>query len=151
MTQFIRDFVAACVICQQVKVPNQKPGGLLQPLPIPEAIWEGISLDFVTGLPPVRGHSVIIVVVDRLSKYCHLGSLPATYSATMVVEYFVKQIVRLYGIPKNIVSDRDKVLLSLFWKDLFKMSGTTLSLSSAYHSETDGQTEIVNKVIEMYL
>lgn len=69
-----------------------KPMGLLQPLPIPMATWEDLSMDFVTGLPAVRGHMVIIVVVDRLSKYCHLGSLSANYSAMLVADYFIKRI-----------------------------------------------------------
>lgn len=110
-----------------------------------------MSLDFVTGLLPVNGHAVIIVVVDRLSKYCHIGSLPTSYSATTVADYFVKNIIRLHGIPKKMVSDRDKVFLSKFWQEVFKKSGTTLSMSTAYHMESNGQTEIVNKTIEVYL
>lgn len=119
MTHFIKDFVAECSVCQQVKLLSAKPFGLLQPLQIPEAIWEDINLDFITGLPPVRGQAVIIVVVDRLSKYCHLGSLPTSYSATTVVDFFVRQIIRLHGIPRNMVSDRDKIFLSKFWQEVF--------------------------------
>lgn len=118
---------------------------------IPTAVWEDISLNFITRLPSVRGHSVILVVVDRLSKYCHLGSLPETYSAVLVARYFTEHIVRLHGIPKKLVSDRDRVFLSKFWQELFHLSGTTLSMSSAYHPESDGQTEVVNKTIELYL
>lgn len=110
-----------------------------------------VSIDFVTGLPPVKGHSVIVVVVDRLSKYCHLGSLPESYTAVSVAHFFTDHIVRLHGIPKKLVSDRDKVFLSRFWKELFLRSGTTINMSSAYHPESDGQTEIVNKTIEGYL
>lgn len=151
MNRRIKEFVAACVTCQQTKILPVRPLGLLQPLPIPEAIWEEISMDFVTGLPLVKGKSVIIVVVDRLSKYCHLGSLSATYTAVSVAEFFVEHIVRLHGIPTKIVSDRDRVFLSKFWKELFSRSGMTLCMSTAYHPETDGQTEIVNKTIEGYL
>lgn len=151
MSQFVKNFVASCVVCQQVKLPPTKPAGLLQPLDISQVIWEELSLDFITGLPVVRGQSVIIVVVDRLSKYCHLESLPAGYSATMVADYFIKEIIRLHRIPKRMVSDRDKVFLSRFWQEIFSRSGTTLSLSTAYHPQTDGQTEIVNKTIEGYL
>lgn len=99
MTRFIKDFIAGCATCQQIKVTPAKPLGFLQPLEIPSAIWEEIGLDFITRLPTVKGQSVIIVVVDRLSKYCHLGSLAASYSASTVAEYFVKQIFRLHGIP----------------------------------------------------
>lgn len=133
MTRFIKDFVAGCVTCQQVKIVPAKPLGLLHSLDIPTTIWEDISLDFITGLPTVRGHSVIIVVVDRLSKYCHFGSLPASYTAVSVAEYFVKQIIRLHGVPKKMVSDRDKIFLSRFWQEVFKRRGTTLGMSTAYH------------------
>lgn len=93
--------------------------GLLQPLPIPTTIWEEVSMDFVIGFPTVRGQSVICVVVDQLSKYCHLGSLIANYSASSVAEYFINQVICLHGIPKTIVFDRDKVFLSRFWKEIF--------------------------------
>lgn len=105
-------------------------------------------MDFVTGLPIVRGQSVIVVVVDRLTEYCHLGSLPAKYSAIMVNDFFMKEIVRLHGIPKSIVLDHNKIFLSRFWKELFANSGTTLQMSSSYHPKTDDQKKIVNKTIE---
>lgn len=151
MNKFVREFVAQCLVCQQVKILALKPMGLLQPLPIPIAIWEDLSMDFVTGLPVVLGHTVIIVVVDRLTKYCHLGSLPASYSAISVADYFIKQVIRLHGIPMTIVSDRDKIFLNKFWKEIFVRSGTTLKMTSAYHPDSDGQTEVVNKTIEQYL
>lgn len=125
--------------------------GLLQPLPIPVAMWEDLSMDFVTVLPPVKGQSVIVVVVDQLTKYCHLGSLLASYSTSLVVEHFIKQIIQLHGIPKTIVSDWDRVFLNKFWNKIFVKSGTTLKTSTAYHPESDGQSEIVNKTIEQYL
>lgn len=99
----------------------------------------------------VKRQSVIITVVNRLSKYCHLGSLPVGYSATSVVDFFVKQIIKLHGVPKKIISDRDKIFLSKFWQELFSKSGTTLRMSTTYHPQTDGQTKIVNKTIEGYL
>lgn len=89
---------------------------------------------------------MIIVVVDRLSKYCHLGSLPASHSALSVAEFDL-----LHRILKKMASNRDKVVLNKFWWKLFIKSGTTLSMSTAYHPGSDGQTEIVNKTIEVYL
>lgn len=138
MTSDVKEFVARCTICRQVKVALEKPLGLLHPLEIPTAIWEELSLDFITGLPPVKGHIVIIVMVDRLSKYFHIGSLPTSYSATVVADYFVKNIIRLHGISKKMVSDRDKVFLSKFWQEIFAKRGTTLNMSTAYHPESDG-------------
>lgn len=92
-----------------------------------------------------------MVVVDRFSKYCHLGSLPEAYSAKSVATFFTTDIVRLHDIPKKKVSDRDKVFLSRFWQELLKQSGTSIHMSSEYHPQMDGQTEIVNKTIEGYL
>ena len=121
------------------------------PLPIPPSVWEDLSVDFITGLPKVENKTVIIVVVDRLSKSCHLGALPTNYNASMVADFFVKEIIRLHGYPNSIVSDRDKVFLSRFWKELNKLCGTKLNFTSAYHPQSDGQTEVVNRGIEMYL
>lgn len=133
MRKQIKKFVVECLTCQQIKIPADKPLGLLLPLNIPMAIWEEVSVDFITGLSPVQGHSVIIVVVDRLSKYCHLGSLPETYSTKAVANYFTENIVRLHGIPMKLVSDRDRVFLSKFWQELLRQSGTSVNMSSAYH------------------
>lgn len=89
MKNDVRKFVENCITCQQSKATNQKPIRLLLPLPIPEAAWEDISMDFITHLPRVNGKTVIMVVVDRFSKFCHLGSLPTYFNATSVVDLFV--------------------------------------------------------------
>lgn len=151
MRRDIRAFVRCCVICQQAKLSHLHPAGLLQPLPIPNRIWEDIAMDFIIGLPQVRNYSVILVVVDRLSKYGHFIPLPANFSSQTVAEAFLQQIIRLHGIPRTIVSDRDKSFTSGFWRHLMKLQGTTLCLSSAYHPQSDGQSEILNKCLEMYL
>lgn len=98
----------------------------------------------------VGGKSVIVVIVDHLTKYCDLGMVSFGFTATSVAEYFVNQIVRLHGMPKTITSDCDKIFMSLFWKELFARSGATLKMSSTYHPKTDGQTEITNKTIKQY-
>ncbi|MCH83675.1 hypothetical protein A2U01_0004501, partial [Trifolium medium] len=128
-----------------------KPGGLLQPLPIPENVWEDISMDFVAELPISSGYSVILVVVDRFSKGVHLGALPAQFTAYKVAELFINLICKIHGLPKSIVSDRDPIFISKFWADLFKFSGTLLRMSSSYHPQTDGQIEVTNRTIEQYL
>ncbi|WVY91245.1 hypothetical protein V8G54_036759 [Vigna mungo] len=151
MNKDVQQFVQACLICQQAKMSHTLPAGLLQPLPIPEQIWEDIAMDFITGLPPSNGFTVILVVVDRLSKYGHFSPLKADYSSKSVVENFVKSVVKLHGILKTIVSDRDKVFLSHFWQQLFKLSGTSLHMSTAYHPPSDGQSKSLNKCLEMYL
>lgn len=151
MRKDIKSFIAQCVVCQQTKYPTSKPYGLLQPLPIPSNTWEDISLDFVTGLPNSGGYTVMLVVVGRFSKYVHLGALPSQFTAYKVAELFVNLICKLHGLPKSIISDRDPVFISKFRADLFKFSGTLLRMSSSYHPETDGQTEVTNRTIDQYL
>lgn len=108
-------------------------------------------MDFITGLPNSHGFTVIMVVVDCLSKYAHFVPMKADYNRKSVAEAFMSQIVKLHGIPKSIVSDRDKVFTSAFWQQLFKLQGTTLAMTSAYHPQSDGQPENLNKGLEMYL
>ncbi|MCH84407.1 hypothetical protein A2U01_0005239 [Trifolium medium] len=121
------------------------------PLPIPNQVWEDVAMDFITGLPKSFGFSVIMVVIDRLTKCSHLVAQKTDYTSKSVAESFMSQIVKLHGIPKSIVSDRDKVFTSSFWQNLFKLQGTSMAISIAYHPQTDGKSEALNKCLEMYL
>lgn len=145
------DFVNTCHICQQVKPFNKAPQGLLQPLPIPGQVWDSATMDFITHLPSSNGKTAILVVVDCLSKQAHFSALTPQFTAIHVTEVFVRDIIRLHGIPNSLVSDRDSIFISKFWQELFRLQGTQLSMSSAYHPQTDGQTEIVNRYLEDYL
>ncbi|VFQ85147.1 unnamed protein product [Cuscuta campestris] len=151
MRKDVRQFVRACVTCQGTKALRQKSGRLLQPLPVPVHVWDDITMDFIVGLPPSRGYTTVMVVVDRLSKYSHFAALPAMFDTPKATTLFVDLIVRLHGLPKSIVSDCDPIFMSNFWTPLFTLSGTTLKLSMAYHPQTDGQTKVRIRGLEQYL
>lgn len=147
----MRDFIGACAVCQKNKTGHLHPAGLLQPLEIPTSVWADISMDFIEGLPKVGGKFVILSVVDRFSKYAHFVTLGHPYTASSVACAFFTDIVRLHGMPSSIASDRDPVFTSNFWTELFRLAGVKLHLSSAFHPQSDGQTEVVNRIITMYL
>nr|ABB47439.2 retrotransposon protein, putative, Ty3-gypsy subclass [Oryza sativa Japonica Group] len=133
----------------RVKAEHQKPAGLLQPLKIPEWKWEEIGMDFITGLPRTSsGHDSIWVIVDRLTKVAHFIPVKTTYSGSRLAELYMARIVCLHGVPKKIVSDRGSQFTSNFWKKLQEEMGSKLNFSTAYHPQTDGQTERVNQILE---
>ena len=149
MKREIAKYVSRCLICQQVKAERQKPSGLLQPLPIPEWKWEHITMDFVSGLPRTpNGHDSIWVIVDRLTKSAHFLPVNKTYGMDKLAELYVNEIVKLHGPPVSIVSDRDPRFTSKFWKSLHEALGTGLSFSTAFHPQTDGQSERTIQTLE---
>lgn len=147
----VKQYVSHCVVCQQAKPEHIDSPGLLQPLPIPCKAWDIVSLDFVEGLPRSTRYDTILVVIDKFTKYGHFIPLSHPYTAQTVAQLYVDHIYKLHGLPKIIISDRDKVFTSNFWQQLFKLTDTTLNMSSSYHPQTDGQTERLNQCMETYL
>ena len=145
----IAKYVASCGVCQQVKAEHKKSAGLLKPLEIPEWKWEHITMDFVVGLPrSPRGNDAIWVVVDRLTKCAHFISMKTKNSAPDLVPLYIREVVRLHGVPKSIISDRDPKFVSNFWQRLQNALGTKHTLSTAFHPQTDGQSERTIQTLE---
>jgi hypothetical protein len=149
MRRDIAHYVACCDTCSRVKIEHQKPAGLLKPLAVPVWKWEDISMDFVVGLPRTpKGDDLVWVIVDRLTKVAHIVPVKTRYTTEKHAELYVEHILRLHGTPRSIVSDRGPQFVSKFWQSFHKLMGTTLNHNTAFHPQTDGQTETVNQVLE---
>lgn len=149
MKKEVANYVAQCSICQMVKAERGLPSGLLQSLPLPEWKWDMITMDFVTGLPRTAGgKDAIWVIVDRLTKSAHFLAIKKTDGVDVLAEKYLQEIVKLHGIPVSIVSDRDPRFTSMFWQAFQKALGTKVHLSTAYHPQTDGQSERTIQTLE---
>ncbi|KAG2768547.1 hypothetical protein PC129_g23611 [Phytophthora cactorum] len=145
--KWVRKYVRACEVCQRVKPAafSQTP---LQSLSTPSECWQSISMDFVFGLPPdSKRRTGAVVFVDRFSKMHHLAAVPAEVTAVQTARLFVDMMFKHHGMPLDIVSDRDPRFTARFWQEEFTLLGTQLSMSTADHPQTDGQTERVNRVL----
>ncbi|KAK7879248.1 hypothetical protein WMY93_033967 [Mugilogobius chulae] len=151
MHKDIRSFISACSTCARSKSSHQAPSGLLNPLPTPRRPWSHIALDFVTGLPNSDGNTAILTIVDRFSKAVHFVPLPKLPSSTETAHLLVLHVYRLHGIPADIVSDRGPQFTSQVWKAFSQAMGTSVSLSSRYHPQSNGQTERANQDLESAL
>nr|GEY93418.1 hypothetical protein [Tanacetum cinerariifolium] len=144
-------YVKRCLPCHRAK-SQLSPHGLYMPLPVPNAPWEDVSLDFIVGLPRTqRQKDSIMVVVDRFSKMAHFIVCHTTFDVVQVAALYFKEIIRLHGIPRSMVNDRDVKFLSHFWVTLWRKMGTKLKFSTASHPQTDGQTEVTNRTVRSLL
>lgn len=150
LKQSFATFVSQCSVCQQAKPERVPYPGLLSPLPVLEGAWQVVSLDFIEGLPQSQHYNCILVVVDKFSKYAHFIQLSHPFTAMQVAIKYMDSVFKLHGFPSAIISDRDRVFTSTIWQILFKLTGIDLRMSSAYHPQSDGQTERVNQCLETY-
>jgi hypothetical protein len=152
MMKGIRQYIASCECCQRAKWTRGKKAGLLNPIEIPELRWEGWAMDFMVDLPvSINGYTQILVIVCRLTKRAHFIPLRTGAKTEDVADAILREVVRLHGLPKSIVSDRDSKFTSKLWRALADRLGVELKLSTAFHQQTDGQSEIINGWLGEYI
>nr|GFC63517.1 putative reverse transcriptase domain-containing protein [Tanacetum cinerariifolium] len=148
----IAEYVSRCLTCFKVKTEHQKPSRLLQQPKIPEWKWEKIKMDLVTKLPRSSdGYDAIWFVVDRLTKSANFLPIREDYKTKKLARIYINEIVARHGVPVSIISDRDGRFASHLWQALQEVLGTKLHMSTAYHPETDGQSERTIQTLENML
>ena len=151
MSHDIESYCKTCSICATSKDANSKLTGLLHSLPIPDRPWQSIALEFMGPLPKSNNFDYLLVVIDRLTSQVHLVPTTTTITARGVMWLILKEVVRLHGIPESMVSNRDTNFTSIFWKELHRLMGSKLLMSTAFHPQTDGATERANRSIAQIL
>ncbi|KAK3516101.1 hypothetical protein QTP70_005391 [Hemibagrus guttatus] len=147
----LEGYVQACPTCAQSRASRQVPEGLLEPLPTPQFLWSHLSVDFLTDLPDSGEFTMVMVVVDRFSKGCKLIPLKGSPTAMQTAEAMFQHVFRNFGLPKDIVSDRGPQFTSRVWGSLCARLGISISLSSGYHPQSNGQAERLNQEIGRFL
>jgi transposase InsO family protein len=151
MTQYIGQYTSTCDLCLRTKVQRRAPQGELQALPVPELRWETVSVDFIVELPESRGYDAIMCVVDSVSKRAHFIPTNTTITSLGTARLFLANVWKLHGLPRAVISDRGPQFVSEFTRELYRLLGIRVAASTAYHPQTDGQTERVNQELEQYL
>ncbi len=143
----VKSYIQSCCVCSKAKHITDKPAGLLNPLPEPRTRWSSVTTDMVTGLPSVNGKNAVIVFVDRFTKYTILVPVSKRITAAAYAKIFLEKVVAVHGLPDELISDRDSKFANEqgFWQELMRLLGTKVKLSSAYHPQTDGTTERINR------
>ncbi|KAM3547144.1 hypothetical protein MY1884_009710, partial [Beauveria asiatica] len=153
----VQEVVNKCDVCRKAKASRHAPYGELQPIPPPERAWQTVTMDFIVKLPkskePMTGavYDSILVIVDKLTKYAYYIPYMESSDAKDLAYMFFKTVVAQHGLPTKLISDRDKLFTSNFWKCLMETMKIKQSLSTAFHPQSDGQTEILNQILEQYL
>ncbi|GLB45966.1 putative retrotransposable element tf2 155 kda protein type 1-like [Lyophyllum shimeji] len=151
MSRYIGSYTSTCDLCQRTKVRRQLPMGKLHPLPIPEGRWSIVSVDFIVELPKAHGYDVVMVVVDSVGKRAHFIPTHTTCTAMGAANLYRKHVWKLHGLPDAFISDRGPQFVAEFTRELYRLLSIKLSTSTAYHPQSDGQTERVNQKLEQYL
>jgi hypothetical protein len=151
MSRDIKKYVLTCDICQKAKPKTHGPIGLLQPIPIPERPFDVVTMDFITELPESEGYNAVLVMVDKLTKFVKLIPTTTKLDEQGTAEMFFKEIVSQYGLPKQIITDRDSRWTGTFWREVCKKLNLNRSLTTAHHPQADGQTEVMNQILETAL
>ena len=144
MRKFVNDYVRTCDTCARNKAPRHRRHGELHPLPIPAGLWDSVSMDFIVELPPSEGYDTIYVCVDRFTKMAHFIPMNTTITAEGTADLYLRHIFKHHGLPGNIVSDRGQQFVSKFTRALLEQCDIRGNRSTAFHPESDGQTERVN-------
>jgi len=147
----VNKYCISCSICQANKTSTQRPVGLLHPLPIPNQPWGSIGMDFIGPFPKSKGYDYLWVVICRLTSMVHLTPVKTTIKASELASLYVKEIVRLHGLPDTIVSDQDSKFTSKFWSKVHHILGTKLLMSTVFHPQTDGASKRVNRSVRQIL
>ena len=148
MRETIKRYIKNCDTCQRSKAVRHEPYGLLQPNEVPDQPWQSITMDFITDLPNSNGYDTILVVIDRLTKMSHFIPCRKDLDTRQFATLFMQHIVRLHGIPRDIIMDRGSLFTSELWKETTKNVEIERRLSTAFHPQTDGQTERTNAILE---
>jgi len=151
MSRYVGMYVSHCDLCLCTKIQHRLPSGELQPLPIPEERWDVISVDFISELLELGRYNSIMVAVDSAGRHSHFVETATTVTAARAVNLYLRNIWKLHGLPRKVVSDRGPQFVAAFMKELYRLLGIEAATSTAYHLQTDRQTERVNQELEQYL
>ena len=151
MSQYIGKYISTCDLCLRTKAQRHLPTGELHPLPVPDAPWDTVIVNFIVELLESSGHDAILVVVDSFTKRAHFVPTFTTLSAAGMARLFVQHVWKLHGIPCKVVSDQGPQFMVEFTQELYHMLGIKIAATTAYHPQGDRQTEQVNQELEQYL
>ena len=151
MSRYIGQYCKACDMCLRTKAQKRKPFGELHPLTVPEERWDVVSVDFIVELPDSHGFDATMVVVDSVSKRSHFIPTHTTVTALGSARLYLQNVWKLHGLPRSTLSDRGSQFVAEFMRKLYRLLGITISASTAYHPQSDGQTERVNQELEQYI